>query len=610
MSTRYLVYFLCGTLGFQYANAEPIVTSIFPVSGTPAGGNTITIIGSGFTGASDVAFGARPANAFLVVDDSTISATVPVGTVGTVDVAVTAFTETSALSADDYYSYTSSGWDGIVSGSSPDQVAFFNSDTNTFNSYIALPSPSLASVITPDGTRIYTADDSPEGVTVIDVATSSIITTIPTSNGPGAFDLIVNPAGTRVYVSNFASGYLTVIDTTTNTVDTDLYIGGNLGALSITPDGTTVYVSNFSFGGVIVIDTATNTIANAIATGYVPGMISITPDGVKAFVCNSYSDTISVIDLATQTVTNTIAFPPGSGPYGSSILPNGITLYVASIYDNGGTVSVIDVASELVTATIPLGNLPFWIASTPDSQTVYVINETNDYITPIDVTTNTASAPFGGPSGNLQDIVMTADQAPIAVFTTTPQLVGVPTAFDASGSFSPVGTVVSYDWDFGDGTLATTPSPYINHTYTTAGLFNVTLTVTNSAGTSDFKVFSSRFMSNNGGATAVRTKAVEALPTPPSYVIGFQERYQNPYHIDITNVVQWNAPVEGWTPASYKIYRDSGLTDLIGTVPGTAPRKFYDHDRLSQTSYTYYVVSISITGAHSVLTSVTISPVY
>lgn len=520
MSTKYLIYFLCGTLGFQSANA----------------------------------------------------------------------------------------WEGIVSGTTPDQVALFDTTSDTFSSFVSLPANSLAAVITPDGTRIYTADSSPEGVTVIDVATNTIITTIPTAAGPGAFDILVNPLGTLVYVSNFTSGYITVVDTTTNSVVTDIYVGGNLGALSITPDSSTLYVSNFSFGGVIVIDTATNTVSNAIATGYVPGMISITPDGSKAFVGNSYSDTLSVIDLATQTVTNTITFPLGSGPYGSSILPNGITLYVASINDN--TISVIDVASELITSTITLSDLPFWLVSTPDSRTVYVINETNDNVTPIDVATNTAGTPFGGAGGNLQDIVMSADQAPVAIFTTTPQVVGVPTAFDASGSYSPVGTVDFYDWDFGDGTLASTPSPLINHTYTTAGSFNVTLRVTNSAGTSTFKVFSSRFMSNNGGASAESTIAIEALPTPPSYLIGFQQRCQNPFHIDITNVLEWDAPVEGWSPASYKIYRDAGLTDLIGTVPGTAPRKFFDHNRLSHSSYTYYVVSVSTTGAFSDPATVTIFPVY
>ncbi len=601
---RMVFYFLSCVMGLQSLDATPIVTSLSPRDGVVAGGNTVTIIGSGFTGTTDVDFGFRPATAFSVLDDNTIYATVPIGTVGTVDVTVTALTITSPVTPDDFYTYTATAWNGIVSGATPDQVAIFDTGANAFNTFIPLPATSLASVISPDGTRIYTADSSPDGVTVIDAATNTTITTIPTTVGPGAFDIIINPSGTRIYVSNEASGYVTVIDTTSNTVITDIFVGGNLGALSITPDSSTVYVGNFSFGGIIAIDTATNNVGTAIATGVTPGMISITPDGIKAFVCNLFSDTISVIDLASQVVTNTINLPVGAGPYGSSILPNGITLYVANIYNN--TITVIDVAGEVITTTIPLPDLPFWIVSTPDSEKLYVINETNDAVTPIDVATNTVGTPFSGPGGNLQDIVMSPDPAPVAIFSATPQLVGIPTLFDASDSFSPIGTIVSYAWDFGDGTIATTPSPFISHTYVIAGAYNVTLRVTNSAGTSTFHIFSSRFMSNNGGPSAARTKTIESLPTPPSYLRGYQDLFHTPSRINIINVLKWNPPVEGWIPVLYKIFRDPALTDLIHTVPGSAPHVFFDHNRHSHTDYTYYIVSVSSTGELSDPVSLTI----
>jgi len=606
MQTKYIVfYYLCCLMGFQNLNADPAVTSISPRDGLVAGGNIVTVIGSGFTGTTDVDFGFRPATTFSVLNDNTISVTVPVGTVGTVDVTVTALAITSPVTPDDFYTYTATGWNGIVSGATPDQVAIFDTESNTFGAFIPLAATSQASVISPDGTRIYTADSSPDGVTVIDAATNTIITTIPTTVGPGAFDMITNPSGNRIYVSNEASGYVTVIDTTTNTVITDIFVGGSLGALSITPDSSTVYVGNFSFGGIIAIDTATNSLGTAIATGIAPGMISITPDGIKAFVCNLFSDTVSVIDLASQSVTNTINLPFGAGPYGSSILPNGVTLYVTNIYND--TISVIDVGGEIITGTIPLSDQPFWIVSTPDSEKLYIINLINDNVTPIDVATNTVGIPLSAGSGNLLDIVMSPDPAPVAIFSATPQLVGIPTLFDASDSFSPIGTIDSYAWDFGDGTIAITPSSLISHTYVMAGVYNVTLRVTNSAGTSTFQIFSSRFMSNNGGPSAARTQTIESLPTPPIYLIGYQDRFQTPSRINIINVLKWNPPVEGWIPLSYKIFRDPALTDLIHTIPGNAPRKFFDHNRHSHTDYTYYVVSCSSTGALSDPVSLTIS---
>jgi YVTN family beta-propeller protein len=332
--------------------AAPVITSVTPSNGSTSGGNVITITGSGFTGATAVDFGFRPATVFNVITDNSISAIVPVGTSGTIDIKVTAASQTSANTRADFYTYTEASWKGIISGINQDAITLFDTATNTIDSTIPLPADSLAAIITPNGTTIYAPDSNQANVNVIDVATNTIIGNIPTPvAGTGAFDIIVSPDGKRVYISNISSGYVTAIDTTTNTVVADIFVAINLGPLSITPDGKTVYVSNFSLGNVTTIDTATNTVGTSIITGAIPGMIAITPDGATAYVANSGSDTVSIIDVATNVVINTIAFPPGSGPYGSFIIPNGQTLYVANV--NNATVSVVDIATNSIIDTIP-----------------------------------------------------------------------------------------------------------------------------------------------------------------------------------------------------------------------------------------------------------------
>lgn len=74
------------------------------------------------------------------------------------------------------------------------------------------------------------------------------------------------------------------------------------------------------------------------------------------------------------------------------------------------------------------------------------------------------------------------DAEPTASFTMapTPAFTGKQVSFDGSGSFDPDGgSIVSYDWDFGDGTQASSPNPNdVTHTYAAPGNYTVTLTVT------------------------------------------------------------------------------------------------------------------------------------
>ncbi|MGW3330318.1 PQQ-dependent sugar dehydrogenase [Streptomyces rubiginosohelvolus] len=53
-------------------------------------------------------------------------------------------------------------------------------------------------------------------------------------------------------------------------------------------------------------------------------------------------------------------------------------------------------------------------------------------------------------------------------------------SFSSAGSADPEGGNLTYAWDFGDGTTSTGPNP--SHTYTTAGTYNPTLTVTDPEG--------------------------------------------------------------------------------------------------------------------------------
>ncbi|MBO7746880.1 IPT/TIG domain-containing protein [Paenibacillus sp. MWE-103] len=76
------------TGGFTYV-AAPAIAGISPAVGPEAGGTSVTITGIGFTGATAVAFGGEPVTGYTIVSDTQITATVPAGTAGAANVAVT-----------------------------------------------------------------------------------------------------------------------------------------------------------------------------------------------------------------------------------------------------------------------------------------------------------------------------------------------------------------------------------------------------------------------------------------------------------------------------------------------------------------------------------------
>ncbi|WP_277959822.1 PKD domain-containing protein [Frigoribacterium faeni] len=170
--------------------------------------------------------------------------------------------------------------------------------------------------------------------------------------------------------------------------------------------------------------------------------------------------------------------------------------------------------------------------------------------------------------------------APTASFTSVVDHLAV--AVDASTSTDSDGTVASYRWDFGDGTVAAT-GPTANHTYAAAGTYTVTLVVTDSE-----------------GATGTSTGTVTVAPAPPVNV----------------------APTASFTSAATGLAVSTDATastDPDGTVAayawtfgdgGTATGKTAAHTYAAAGTYTVTLTVTDDKGATGTSTgSVTVAPI-
>lgn len=78
-----------GSMSDGVAPNVPVVTTVSPVSGPVTGGTLITVTGSRFAGVTSVTVGGHAATDLAILDDNTLTATVPAGMVGPVDVVIT-----------------------------------------------------------------------------------------------------------------------------------------------------------------------------------------------------------------------------------------------------------------------------------------------------------------------------------------------------------------------------------------------------------------------------------------------------------------------------------------------------------------------------------------
>jgi len=110
------------------------------------------------------------------------------------------------------------------------------------------------------------------------------------------------------------------------------------------------------------------------------------------------------------------------------------------------------------------------------SLTTHSYAENGTYTVTLTVTDN------DGLNGTHSQSVTVLNRSPVAVFTESAENVstGEVIYFDASQSYDPDGSIISFFWDFGDGTDATGVT--VDHAYADNGTYTVVLTVTDNDG--------------------------------------------------------------------------------------------------------------------------------
>ncbi len=159
---------------------------------------------------------------------------------------------------------------------------------------------------------------------------------------------------------------------------------------------------------------------------------------------------------------------------------------VASFTESAHTVDTSEVITFDASASYdPDGYIVSYTWDFGDGTTATGIMVTHAYADDGSYTVTLTVTDDDGATDSAQDTKTVVNRPPVAIFTESAHRVDTSEViyFDASHSYDLDGTIVSYSWDFGDGTTATGVS--VQHSYPEDGIYTVTLTVTDDDGATD-----------------------------------------------------------------------------------------------------------------------------
>ena len=320
------------------APTAPTVTGLAPTGGPITGGTAVIITGTGFTGATDVDFGATPATAFVVQNDTQIAATAPAHAAGTVQVSVTTAAGTSANTAADNYTYGATA--PTVSDVTPSGGPITGGN-----------------LVVIEGTGFT-------GVTAVSFGGTAATTFVVNDSTPITATAPAHAAGTVQVAVTTAAG------TSVNTIADDYTYGAAPAVTGVNPasgttaGGTAVIITGTGFTGATGVTfggtAATTVIVNSDTTitattpAHAAGTVDVIVTTPIAASANTTADNFTFTAPGAPVVT---AVTPSGGPIGggTAITITGSNFTGATGVTVGGTAatSVVVVNANQITAVTP-----------------------------------------------------------------------------------------------------------------------------------------------------------------------------------------------------------------------------------------------------------------
>jgi YVTN family beta-propeller protein len=198
---------------------------------------------------------------------------------------------------------------------------------------------------------LYVTTELDKSVSIVDPKTLTVVGSVPTGQEQSHM-LVLSPDGSRGYTANVGPGTVSVLDMKARKTVAIIPISKNTQRISISRDGGMVFTADQMKAQLAVIDTATNKLKMWVPLPAIGYGTTATPDGRWLLVALHNTPQVAVVDLRTMKVAMTINVP--DGPTEILVTPNGKTAYVSCT--NAKKVAEIDLTGWKVTRLIDAGD--------------------------------------------------------------------------------------------------------------------------------------------------------------------------------------------------------------------------------------------------------------
>jgi YVTN family beta-propeller protein len=230
------------------------------------------------------------------------------------------------------------------------------------------------------------ADRSADGIGELDVNTHTLRRVIKAGTDPE--QVAISPDGSRLYVANEDAGQLTIVGLPDGNIVAHVPVGEEPEGVAVSPDGSAVYVTSEDAGEIFVVDAASQAVITHFEVGHRPRGIAFSPDGARAYVTLENDGAVAEIDARAHRLLKAIVLEgtgntPRPRPMGIVASADGATVYVTT--GSFGSLFMFNPSADATRQSFAVGQRPWGIGVRRDGRTAFTANGPSNDVSFVDL---------------------------------------------------------------------------------------------------------------------------------------------------------------------------------------------------------------------------------